>query len=137
MDGFYFDNTPASDYRLTFLDGCYKELRKPAKPKGTLINNWPDEHGTERDLSTRYLETRTLTLPVMIEGVSEVDFSLKHQAFNDWILAAGYFDLKVERLNRIYTLIYDDISDYRDFYTFCTFNLILLDDYPHIITPIA
>ncbi|RQO78115.1 hypothetical protein DBR40_09195 [Pedobacter sp. KBW01] len=137
MDAIYFNNTPAINYGVVFLEDTYKELRKPAKVKEGLTNNWPDQNGTERDVATRVLETRTLTVPIMVEGTSEADFNLKHQAFVDWIVTAGYFDLKVQRTNRIYRLIYSDVSDYKDYYDHCTFNLILFDDYPHLKTPYA
>jgi len=137
MDAVYFNNTLASVYGATLLDGAYQELRKPAKVKEGLTNNWPEENGTERDLTTRVFETRTLTIPIMIEGTSEADFNQKHQDFIDWIVTAGYFDLKVQRTNRIYKLVYSDVSEYKDYYDHCTFNLILLDDYPHLKTPFA
>lgn len=137
MDAVYFNNTLASVYGATFLEDSYKELRKPAKVKEGLTNNWAEQNGTERDLTTRVLETRTLTLPMMIEGDSEADFNTKHQAFIDWIVTVGYFDLKVQRTNRIYKLVYSDVSDYKDYYDHCTFNLILFDDYPHLKTPYA
>lgn len=135
MDAIYFNNNLASVYGLTFLEDTYQELRKPAKVKEGLTNNWADEHGTERDLQSRVFETRTLTLPVLIDGSNELDFSQKHQAFIDFIVNAGYFFLKVQRTNRIYKLVYADVTNYKDYYDHCTFDLILFDDYPQLTTP--
>ncbi|WP_147284250.1 hypothetical protein [Sphingobacterium spiritivorum] len=134
----YFSITRPPVYTgLLFLEDSYKELRKPAKVKDAIVNNWQDQHGTERDLQSRKFETRTLTIPVMIEGNNETDFSIKHQTFFDFIVYAGYFDLKVQRTGRIYKLVYSDVSDYKDYYDHCTFNLILFDDYPQLKTPYA
>lgn len=131
------DQVSQVQYGLTFLDGTYTELLKPAKPKERFSNNWRERHGTERDVTNPKLESRTLTLPVMIEGSSENDFLSKHQSFTEWIQAAGYFNLKSYRLNRAYSLLYADATDYIGYATHCTFKLVLTDDFPHIITAIA
>lgn len=133
MDEFYFNTDPATKYRCTFIEGSYEELRKPAKAKDNESKVWPDQHGTERSLATRFLESRVLNIPVMIEGDTERDFMLNHQAFQDWIQNAGYFELKVTRLNRVFKLLYSDVSNYKDFYDHCTFTLILLDDFPQLV----
>lgn len=132
MDNFDFNTTPATSFGVTFLDGTYAELFKPAKPKDGLVNDFPDSHGAERDLQNRVLASRTLTLPVLLEGTSEDDFVAKLDAFNLWLKDAGYFLLKCYRYNRQFTLCLSDITDFKGYATDCTFNLILIDDYPHI-----
>lgn len=132
MDNFDFNITPATTFGVTFLDGTYAELLKPAKPKDGVVNDWLDQSGAERDLVDRVLASRTLTLPVMLEGASEADFILKLDAFAEWLKNAGYFLLKCYRLNRKYTLCFTDITDFKGYADHCTFNLVLIDDYPHL-----
>lgn len=121
---------------IVFLEGVYDELTKPPVPKDTLVNDWDDEHGTERDVTSRVYKSRSLQLPVMIEGSSRADFLSKKQALVA-LLLTGYFNLKCYAINRQFNLIYVDASDFKDYDTYCTMKLIVEDDYPHLNTPIA
>lgn len=121
---------------IVFLEGVYDELTKPPVPKDTLVNDWDDEHGTERDVTSRVYKSRSLQLPVMIEGSSRADFLSKKQAFVA-LLLTGYFNLKCYAINRQFNLIYMDASDFKDYSTYGTMNIIVEDDYPQLNTPIA
>ena len=131
------DQDTQVQYGLTFLKGTYGELLKPAKPKERFANDWREHHGTERDVTNPKLQSRTLTLPAMIEGNSETQFLTRLKNFTDWIQGAGYFNFKCYRHNRAYNLLYVDITDYVAYEMHCTFNLVVVDDFPHIITPIV
>lgn len=121
---------------VTFLEGVYDELTKPPVPKDTLVNDWADEHGKERDAANRVYKSRPLQLPIMIEGNSRADFLTKKQAFVA-LLLSGYFNLKCYDINRQFNLIYVDANDFKDYGTYCTMKLLVEDDYPHLNTPIA
>lgn len=132
MDTFDFNTTPSTFYGVTFLEGVYAELQKPAKAKDGIVVDWIDQNGKQRDLTARTLETRTLVLPVLLEGNNETDFLNKLEAFETWYKNAGYFDFKVYRMNRKYKLCYSEVTEFKGYYDHCTFNLVLFDDYPHL-----
>ena len=140
MIQFKINNIDIANMGATFLDTdaikIYDELTKPSVPKDTLINDWPDQNGKERDVSARVYKSRQLTLPVMIEGASRSDYLNKKIAFNN-LLNSGYFNLKCYDINLQYDLIFIDVSSYKYYTTYCTFNLIVEDDYPHLNTPIT
>lgn len=132
---FAINNTDTTTIGLSFQDAVYAELLKPAKAKDTLFNNWPDEHGTERDLESRVYESRTLSLPAILQGSSVADFTAKLAAFNALMLD-DYFNLKAYSINRQFTLCYSEVTNFVSYDTFCTFNLIVFDDYPQQVLPI-
>lgn len=124
-------------FGLTFLRGTYKALQKFPEPKPGVENDWEDENGTDRDLTDRQFKTRSLSIPVLLEGDDENDFEDKLQTFREYITTCGYFNLKVLEKNRQYTLLYANISEYNEYSDHAAFTLELLDDYPHTISPIG
>ncbi|MES2651264.1 MAG: hypothetical protein V4663_05960 [Bacteroidota bacterium] len=105
--------------------------------KDGLINDWIDQHGTQRDLEERFLQSRRLEVPIILVGDDEQDYDEKYTTFFTLMENTGYFDLKVEWQNRIYKLLYDGVTDFQDFDDHCTCKLILIDDFPQIKTPIV
>lgn len=132
---FAINNTNTEAMGVSFSDPVYAELLKPAKAKDTLFNDWPDEHGTERDLESRVYETRVLNLPVILQGNSVADFTTKLKNFNALMLL-GYFNLKAYSINRQFTLCYSEATNFNSYDTFCTFTLVVFDDYPNQNLPI-
>jgi len=134
---FSLNDIDAAAYGLTFKKGTYAALRKPAKRKAGVENNWPDQHGTERENAPIFYDTRSITIPVLLEGTNELDAALKFQALKENVFDPGYFNFKAHALNRQFTFIYDDITDFQEFGSCLTFNLIVLDDFPHLKTAIV
>lgn len=134
MTEFEINNKDANILGVVFLEGVYDELTKLPVPKDTIVNDWADQHGKERDLNARFYKSRQLSLPVMIEGNDRLDFLAKKQAFNN-LLIKGYFYLKSSLLQQQYKLIYIEAINYKDCHAFCTLTLIVEDDYPHLINP--
>lgn len=136
MVQFEINNVDSETVGIIFLEGVYDELTKPPVPKDTLVNDWTDQHGKERDVANRVYKSRSLQLPIMIEGNSRADFLIKKQAFVA-LLISGYFNLKCYDINRQFNLIYIDANDFKDYGSYCTMNLQVEDDYPQLNTPIA
>lgn len=126
------DQNAQTVFGLTFLKGTYKALQKLPKRKPGIEIEWADEHGSERDVEVIYYHSRSLTLPVLIESTAANSFEDNLQLFREFITTVGYFNLKAVEKNRQYTLLYDDVSDYEEFEDHATFNLLLIDDFPHI-----
>ncbi|TZF81821.1 hypothetical protein FW774_17345 [Pedobacter sp. BS3] len=133
---FKINNVDAATYGLMFLQGTYKELLKLAKRKPGVETNWNDENGTERDDEQTVFESRILNIPVLLKGNDTADYIAKLQAFKELIETAGYFNFKAYGINRQYTLLYSDVSNWQDYGSIASFNLVLIDDYPATITPI-
>ena len=124
------------NFGITFLEGFYQELLKLPKVKEGLTQNWPDQHGTERDLVSRKFESRVLNLPVLLEGANTADFLIKLHAFQSFCLLGNYFDLDVPELNRRFKLCYSDCTNYSYGETNAMFTLVVIDDFPNTITPL-
>ena len=135
-DNFLLNNTNASAMGIFFEDGTNKELLKMAKLKPGITQDWMDEHGTERDDTNLFYESRVLNLPVMLIGANETDLLTKFQAFKDFLMN-GYFMLKCQKLNRQYKLLYSDMTNVDWQPEFVTFTLTLIDDFPQLIIPYA
>ena len=136
MAQFKINDIDDTVWGATFLAGVYDELTKPPMVKDTLANDWADQHGKERDVAARKFKSRQLSLPIMMMGSTAADFLAKKQAFTAMLLA-GYFNLKCYDINRQFNLIYIDANSFKDYSTFCVYNLIVEDDFPHLNTPIV
>lgn len=135
MAQFKINNTDDKAMGVIFLEGTYDELLKLPKVKDTLINNWADEHGAERDLIGRVYESRMLNIPIYLHGDTIADFLAKRLAFNA-IMLAGAFNLKAIELNRQYDLVYSDTTNYKGGNNWCSFTLVAFDDKPQLNIPI-
>jgi hypothetical protein len=130
-------NDITATYGIFFLEGVYNELLKVPKAKDGLTNNWADQHGTERDLTARYFESRTLNLPCVLQGATKEEFITRLNAFQQFCLTAGYIDLDAEFLNRRFNLCYQEVSNFQEIDGYAaSFTLVLIDDFPNTIATI-
>ncbi len=136
MAEFKINDTPVETLGLIILDGTYNELLKLPKPKDTLVNNWKDEHGAERDLTARKYESNTISIPMMLKGASIADYLAKRTAFNALMLS-GRFNFKAMQLNRQFDLVYIDTTNFKGEEDYCHFTLVCIDDFPQLNTPIV
>lgn len=136
MDIFKINDVDSTTMGIYFLEGVYRDLTKLPEPKDTLVNDWADEHGKERDLSARKYKSQTIALPMLVKGSTDADLAGKISALNA-ILLAGYFNLKCYGINRQFDLVYTGVSSYEylDRYT-CTVTITCENDYPQLNTPI-
>lgn len=130
-------------YGLILLRGAYEELLKAPKPKGGYAKSWDDEHGTERDFSAVYLESRILNIPVLLKATSETDFYTKYNALTNFLWNTGYFNFDVVQMNRRFMLCYQEMTPFSKLTLLrgndnvaAEFNVQLVDDFPHLNTPI-
>lgn len=145
MTGLYKFNTNDcfTSFGLVFEKGTYDELLKLPKVKDGYTKNWPDENGTERDLTARYFESIPVNLPVVILGTSQADIITKYNALANFLMTSGYFNFDVKRLNRRFILLYQDMTQFSKLTKFYQGNkpaarlvLSLINDFPTTNTPI-
>ncbi|PSL06537.1 hypothetical protein [Cecembia rubra] len=122
-------------YGVLFLEGTLKELIRLPRRKEGYARNWPDENGTERDLSVNAFESRELTLPLLLIGSSRTDFNNKMAALEN-ILTDDEIILDSIDLNRRFKLLYRQMNEITDLQyhpsgdCFAVFSLEMYDDYP-------
>lgn len=145
MQGLYKINglDAYTTYGLVFGPGVYNELLKLPKRKEGYAYSWPDENGTERDVSQVYYESRVLNLPITILASSESQFYSRYYALTQFLLTSGYFDFDVVQMNRRFKLLYQDMTNFDKLTQIkgstdigCEFTLQLIDDFPTSNTPI-
>ncbi|WP_017258394.1 hypothetical protein [Pedobacter arcticus] len=136
MTNFKINDIPTETLGITILEGVYSELLKLPKPKDTLVNNWKDEHGTERDLAARVYESAVINIPVLLIGSTVADFVAKRTAFNAMMLN-GRFNLKCLDINRQFDLVYTDTTNFKGDDYYASFTLVCADDFPQLNTPIV
>jgi|SRR5690606_16274459 len=127
-----------SRWNLSFEDGTLQELVKAPQKKVSPLNmNWMDQHGEEVDRSYNFYESKRMTIPVFIEGNMEAAILTKYNQFVQEVLVTGA-DIVLDAifLNRRFTLRYSNTSNTRWFPEVVTFAIELIDDYPHLYTPI-
>lgn len=139
MHNFKVNGFDSAKWNLSFEDGTYQELVKaPTKKTSPLDFDWADQHGKEVDRSYNFYESKEMSLPVFIDGVSEEEMLLKYNQFVNEVLISGMdIILSVEFLNRVFTLRYVSASNTRWYPEMVNFNIELVDDFPHLITPIV
>lgn len=131
-------NDAFTTFGLVFKEGSIEELMRLAERKPEYEFSWPDEDGTVRDVSDIKYQSKEMTIPCVLVGASKVDFSNKYNAFKAFIIGAGYFDLLAVEFGRRWTVLYQKMENYKqDDYNIASFNLILVDDYPHQTLPVA
>ncbi len=138
INKYRFNGTDAfTAYGIVFNDGTYGELLKNAKRKEGYSRNWPDENGTDRDLSAIYFESRILNLPITILAASEADLYTKYFNLRNFLYTSGYFNFDVIDMNRRFRLLYQDMTSFDKVTTYknnndiiSEFTLQLIDDYP-------
>jgi hypothetical protein len=138
MTGKYYIN--GSDayvlYGIVFTEGTIAELLRLPKRKDGYTRNWPDENGTERDLSVSVYESRTLTLPMLVIGRDRGEFNTRLALLESLLTAGPEIQLDCTDINRRFRLVYREMNPITDLEyhssgrCFAAFSLVLLDDYP-------
>jgi len=122
---------------LTFQDGSVEELLKFPQRKQGYSYNWPDENGTERDVTNPFYESRELSFNILLIGTNKTDFLTKLEAFKQYIAVAGYFFLDCLAITKRYRLLYNNMSGFKQLgMTGARFTLHLVDDFPTETFPI-
>lgn len=110
------NNVPIKRYGAVACRGFYEALLTPPSVKPYITNSSRLENGT-RVVATEAMakvESRQLSLSFFIEGEDTDDYLAKYARFMQAI-SAGEIELKVERLNRVYKLVYTSSSQYGDY----------------------
>lgn len=100
--------------------GAYAALLTPAPLKDFIENNDPTKNGTEvlthkaNGESLARVAEREVTLTFLINGDNEADFLAKYQAFVN-LLNDGKITLYIEDLQRTFTLIYANATQYDNY----------------------
>lgn len=134
MDGKYEINNQDiwTTWRMVFQNDTISTLMQLAERKEGYAYSWPDEDGTERDLTVLKYNTRELSIDVLLAGDSAADFKAKYDAFKAYIIAAGYFNLDCLALQKRWKLLYQRMAGYKQLdLASARFTLILLDDFPN------
>lgn len=139
MHDFKINGFDTSRWSMFFADGTYQELVKaPTKKVSPLNFNWSDEHGEQVDRSYNFYESKMMSLPVVMHNSTELELLLKYNQFVNEVLVAGSdIMLSVSFLNRVFKLRYTSVTNVKWDNDLVTFNVELVDDYPHLITPIV
>lgn len=139
MHNFKINGFDSAKWNLSFEDGTYQELVKaPVKKVSPLNFNWADEHGEQVDRLYNFYESKSLSLPVFIDAASEAAMLMKYNQFVNEVLVTGSdVVLSVEFFNRKYNLRYVSTSNTKWYDEVVTFNIELVDDFPHLNTPIV
>lgn len=101
-----------STYGLLARPGFYNELLKLPKRKEGFTRSWPDENGTERDLTTVYYESRVLNLQFLLYASSEAQFYSRYNALTSFLLSSGRFNFDAIQMNRRFSLVYLDMTSF-------------------------
>lgn len=132
-----------STYGLIARQGFYNELLKLPKRKEGYTRNWPDENGTERDLTQVYYESRILNLPFYLNASSESQFYSRYNALATFLLGSARFNFDAIQMNRRFSLAYLDMTNFdkltmikQSSKIYAAINLQLVDDFPTINTSI-
>lgn len=120
-----------TQWNFILTKGALGILAEPPKRKAQLEHSWPDENGTERDVSTNYFESKEMKIPCAIIADSLADFKSSFDSLMTEIRGTGYFNFDSTGLDRRYSLLYSECSDI-DFVDVGvgTFTLTLIDDTP-------
>lgn len=97
-------------YGIEFLPGTYNQLLQAPKRKPTLVQEWANENGTERYLGAPKYETIVYNLPIMVYAKSETQFWSRYNAFVNFLLTSGLFNLDAVQMNRRFRVSYSDIT---------------------------
>lgn len=136
VDRFDINNVDAATKGITFLEGIYDELDKIPEPKDTLLNDWPDQHGKERDVTARFWKSTQMSVHILIKGNTRAEFVANRQWLKG-ILVAGYFNLKCHGINRQFNLVITGVGSQKYYGNIGEVTLLLEDDFPQLITPIV
>lgn len=131
-------NDAFDTYGLVFQEGTLNELMRLPERKAGVEHDWPDEDGTQRDLTDLKYASRQLSLKCLLVGDSKADFLQKYDALKTFFVGAGYFDLISLRFSKRWKLLYNSMADYKqESENAATFTLELIDDYPNTNFPVA
>lgn len=138
MTGKYFINGADAylTYGIVFTEGTIRELIQLPRRKPGYTKNWPDENGTERDLSVSVFESRQLNLPMILIGTSRSDFQSKLLALEAVLTSGAEVILDGTDVGRRFRLVYQEMQSITDleFHSsgrcFAAFTLSFIDDYP-------
>ena len=114
-------------YGISFLKGSWLELLKKSQSKGYVENDSRLEHGVKVVAKPEYAKyaKKTLSLTILLEAANASDFSRNLEEFTDKV-SRGMFELKVPTIDRVFRLVYTDISikqQYRNFKATFTLEL--------------
>src|SRR6476469_7153029 len=124
--------------------GFYNELLKLPQRKEGYSKNWPDQHGTERDLNQVFFESRVINLYFIMKASSKEDFYSKYAALQTAVVTASRFDFDVIAMNRRFKLLYLNMSDFKKITMiennnkiFIDISITVVDDFPVTNFPIV
>lgn len=102
-----------STYGAQLIRGAYEALLMPAPSKQYINSESRNQHGTRMiaNSDTARLQSRELTLSVLIAGTSQSDYLTKFRSFIDAI-TQGEFRLKVTALGTTFHLVYSSCTKY-------------------------
>lgn len=113
INKYKFNNLDAfTSYGIIFRPGTYNELLKLPKRKEGLAINWANENGTERYFGTSKYETVVYNLPITLLAKSKTEFWTKYNAFTDFLITSGEFNLDVMEMNRRFRVSYNDMTGF-------------------------
>ncbi len=130
-------------YGLIARPGFYNELLKLPKPKPGYARSWPEEHGTERNLTQIFYESRILNLPFYLYASSEAQFYTRYSALAAFLFTAGRFNFDAIEMNRRFSLLYQDMTSFEKLTLikgstkiYAATTIQVVDDYPTTLTSI-
>jgi hypothetical protein len=87
-------------------------LKFPDAKKPALSKNWPDQHGTEYDLSERFYEEKEILIDGILMADTAVEFWDKHKAMLELFGKPGTRRMYVQSLSRSFFVFYDSCTDF-------------------------
>lgn len=112
---------PTDEYSFNDLDGYLtygwimesggRDLIRPPKLKDPLSLSWPDQNGTQYDLSVKYFEEKNITITGVILGTSIADFFAKEDAFFTMWAQPGTIRLYKKSYDRSFYVFMKDCTN--------------------------
>lgn len=122
---------PETRYRLHILKGINEQIDSfPELKDNGLSVDWAGENGTERYHGIKKFRSKTYSIPCAVLCSTSLQYETSLQAFKDFLLTAGEFNLDIISRNKRLKVSYLNMTDFRRHGNNALFTLALVDDHP-------